>query len=275
MRLGILAGLAGGENRLAVTEVDLKVLESAWMELGLRSKTGDLTQTGRMLAPGGAWEDRFLYWTGPQFDPWTEAEERLQHPDLREDFFARHAEDEDASSLIQRVLHSYANEDWKGISETLRLLPSETVVDLGGGKGALLKEIGHLVSTRTLVDRPEVLERVQIDGIRVQPLDIFTDEIPPANVYLLSRVLHDWDDATCIHLLKRIPKPSRVIVIDRTAEPGKYGLLSLNMLLISGGRERTNTEWRHLFSNAGWEVEDVSAWSEHSIFSLAPRRGDS
>ena len=275
VRLGILAGLAGGENRLAVTASDLEVLESAWIELGLRSKTRGLTQTGRMLAPGGVWEDRFLYWTGPQFDPWTEAEERLKHADLREDFFARHAENEDASKLIQRVLHSYAAEDWKGISETLRLSPSETVVDLGGGKGALLEEIGQSVSTRTLVDRPEVVDKVQLDGIRVQPLDIFTDEIPTSDVYLLSRILHDWDDASCIHLLKRIPKPSRVIVIDRTANPGKHGLLSLNMLLVSGGRERTNSEWIHLFSNAGWVVEDVSAWSEHSIFSLSPRSDDS
>jgi len=275
VRLGILAGLAGGENRLAVASSDHQVLESAWIELGLISNTGELTQTGRMLAPGGVWEDRFLYWTGPQFEPWTEAEERLKHPQLREDFFARHAEDKDASNLIQRVLYSYAGNDWKGISDTLRLSSCETVVDLGGGRGALLEEIGQSVSTRILVDRPEVVEELELDGIRVQPLDIFTDEIPPANVYLLSRVLHDWDDATCIHLLKRIPRPSRVIVIDRTAEPGKHGLLSLNMLLLSGGRERNKTEWNLLFSSAGWEVEDVSAWSEHSIFSLAPRRGDS
>ena len=96
-----------------------------------------------MLAPGGGWEDRFLYWTGPQFDPWTEAEEHPA-PAFKRRFFARHAGDEDASSLIQRVLHSYASDDWKGISESLRLSSSETVVDLGGGKGALLEEIGQL-----------------------------------------------------------------------------------------------------------------------------------
>ena len=194
---------------------------------------------------------------------------------MREDFFARYAEDEDVSNLIQRVLHSYARNDWQGISDTLRLSPSDTVVDLGGGKGALLQEIGQSVTTRTLIDRPEVVEKVQLDGIQVQPLDIFTDGIPQGDVYLLSRVLHDWDDARCIHLLKRIPKPSRVIVIDRTAEPEKHGLLSLNMLLLSGGRERTNSEWIHLFSNAGWVVENISTWSEHSIFSLAPRSDNS
>ena len=275
VRLGILAGLAGGENRLAVAASDFQVVESAWIELGLRSKTGELTETGRMLAPGGLWEDRFLYWTGPQFDAWAEAEERLKHPGLREDFFARHAEDTAVLNLIQRVLHSYAGEDWRGISDTLRLSPSESVVDLGGGRGALLEEIGQSVSTRTLVDRPEVVEKLEFDGIRVQPLDIFTDEIPVSEVYLLSRVLHDWDDAKCIHLLRRIPKPSRVIVIDRTAEPGRHGLLSLNMLLVSGGRERTNAEWRHIFSNAGWTVDDCSEWSEHSVFSLVPRGDDS
>jgi hypothetical protein len=275
VRLGILAGLAGGENRLTVAASDLQVLESAWIELGLRSKTGEMTEIGRMLAPAGLWEDRFLYWTGLQFDAWTEAEERLKHPGLREDFFARHAGEANASDLIQRVLHSYAENDWKGISDTLRLSPAETVVDLGGGRGALLEEIAQSVSARILIDRPEVVEKLELDGIQVQPLDIFMDEIPAGDVYLLSRVLHDWDDAKCIHLLKRIPRPSRVIVIDRTAEPGRHGLLSLNMLLVSGGRERTNPEWRHLFSNAGWAVGDVTTWSEHSVFSLVPRSDES
>ena len=157
----------------------------------------------------------------------------------------------------------------------MRLSPAETVVDLGGGRGALLEEIAQSVSARILIDRPEVVEQLELDGIQVQPLDIFMDEIPAGDVYLLSRVLHDWDDAKCIHLLKRIPRPSRVILIDRTAEPGRHGLLSLNMLLVSGGRERTNPEWRHLFSNAGWAVGDVTTWSEHSVFSLVPRSDES
>ena len=275
VRVGILAGLAGGQNRLAVATSDLQVIKSAWIELGLLSKHGELTGIGSMLSPDGMWEDRFLYWTGPQSEAWNEAEKRLSNPKLRGDFFAKHAHDQDMLNLIQRVLSSYACEDWIGIAETLCLSSSETVVDLGGGRGVLLKEIGEAVSNRILVDRPEVVKELELDGVHVQPLDIFTDEIPAGDVYILSRVLHDWDDTKCIHLLLRLPRSSRVIVIDRTAEPGKHGLLSLNMLLVSGGRERTKAEWSHMFSKAGWRIDKCSEWSGHSVFSLIPQSDDS
>ena len=75
---GNSAGLAGGQNRLAVARSDLQVIESAWIELGLLSKHGELTEIGSMLSPDSMWEDRFLYWTGPQSEAWNEAEKRLR-----------------------------------------------------------------------------------------------------------------------------------------------------------------------------------------------------
>ena len=87
-----------------------------------------------MLSPDGMWEDRFLYWTGPQSEAWNEAEKRLSNPKLRV-ISSQSMLMITMLNLIQRVLSSYACEDWIGITEALCLSSSDTVVDLGGGRG--------------------------------------------------------------------------------------------------------------------------------------------
>ena len=190
------------------------------------------------------------------------------HVEKRSEVFYEHSQDPKMANLIHRVLDSYANDDWKGISSELQLSPSNVVVDIGGGKGALLEEIGDSVSARVLVDLPEVIDLVNFTDIETVSADIFSDEIPTGDVYLMSRILHDWGDSKCIELLYRIPKTARLIIIDRIAEPEKHGLLSLNMLLLTGGRERTHSEWMAIFSEAGWSLTAQSTWASHAIMHL-------
>ena len=165
------------------------------------------------MKPNRKWRDTFLYWTGPQLEAWIDSEKRLTNPDERTDFFAQHAGNPSINQLIHRVLDSYAMEDWSGISSTLDLEIDATVVDLGGGKGALLRAIGPSVAKRILVDRPEVIENLEIERVEITSCDIFSDELPRGDVYILSRVLHDWSDDICKGLLKRIPKSASLVII--------------------------------------------------------------
>lgn len=268
IRLGILSGLAGSEPTNSLHDEDRRVLEQAWIELGLISENGILTLLGEKLKPNRKWRDRFLYWTGPQLEAWIDSENRLVNSNQRIDFFAQHADNSSINQLIHRVLDSYAVEDWSGISSTLDLEKDVTVVDLGGGKGALLKAIGPSVANRILVDRPEVIENLAIDGVELASCDIFSDELPKGDVYILSRVLHDWSDDICKDLLERIPKSAHVVIIDRFAEPSRHGLLSLNMLLVTGGRERTAEDWNKLYRLSGWEMQKQVDWSGHSVMFL-------
>jgi hypothetical protein len=268
IRLGILSGLADGEPTYSLNDEDRRVLIHAWIELGLISENGILTLLGEKLKPNRKWRDRFLYWTGPQLEAWVDSEKRLVHSEQRIDFFAQHADNVSINQLIHRVLDSYAVEDWSGISSILNFEKNVTVVDLGAGKGALLKAIGPSVTNRILVDRPEVIENLEIDGVELIACDIFCDELPKGNVYILSRVLHDWSDEICRNLLQRIPKSAQVVVIDRSAEPSRHGLLSLNMLLVNGGRERTAEDWNKLYRLSGWEIHKQVDWSGHSVMFL-------
>ncbi len=268
IRLGILAGFTSREPVLSLSESDLKVVRDAWVNLGLLGSHGELTPLGRTLSSSEELLDRALYWTGPQLIPWIEGEKRLINPSLRSDFFEFHSKDIELSGLIHRVLDSYASDDWNGVAQVLSFEGKETVADIGGGKGALLCELNGHRGKRILVDRPEAIIDLKIDGVDIIPLNIFKDALPEADVYLLSRILHDWPDQMAINLLSRLPLRSRVIVIDRANDDGEHGLLSLNMLLTTGGKERSTDEWSRLFAQAGRRIVEKNIWRGHSIFTL-------
>nr|XP_005896401.1 PREDICTED: acetylserotonin O-methyltransferase isoform X3 [Bos mutus] len=91
--------------------------------------------------------------------------------------------------------------------------------------------------------------------------DFFTDALPEADLYILARVLHDWTDAKCCHLLHRVYRACRtgggILVIESLLDADGRGplttlLYSLNMLVQTEGRERTPAEYRALLAPAGF-----------------------
>ena len=151
-----------------------------------------------------------------------------------------------------------------------------TVVDVGGGTGALLR---HVLDARPacrgiLLDLPHVAQRAHDElvaagvGHRCDVmLGDFFEAVPGgADVYLLSFVLHDWTDDECRALLQTVriatPPEARVLVLeqvladDRPGEPGP-ALYDLHMLVGTGGRERTAAEYTALLAETGFRVEAI------------------
>jgi hypothetical protein len=151
-----------------------------------------------------------------------------------------------------------------------------TLVDIGGGHGQMLASI--LQSTPTLhgvlFDLPHVvkgapplLEGAGVSGrCEVIGGDAFVNVPTGYETYLLSRVLHDWDDERAITILTRCHeamKPlgkvllvERVILSDSAPEP--LVLQSdLHMLVATGGKERTEAEYRILLTAAGFELTRI------------------
>ncbi|XP_036603631.1 acetylserotonin O-methyltransferase isoform X2 [Trichosurus vulpecula] len=92
--------------------------------------------------------------------------------------------------------------------------------------------------------------------------DFFRDPIPEADLYILARILHDWADDKCILLLTNIHqacKPgSGVLVVETLLDEDKRGpltsqLYSMNMLVQAEGKERNPTEYRKIFTQAGFQ----------------------
>jgi len=140
----------------------------------------------------------------------------------------------------------------------------ETVVDVGGGNGSLLVELLRLhPGLRGIVfDRPETVrdEAALGDRIRFIAGDFF-ERAPEGDVYVLSTILHDWDDEHAVAILRTVRAAAsagaRLLILDTVMPPGNEPngakWLDLLMLTLSGGKERTQAQWRELLDAGGFE----------------------
>ncbi|MGO8947587.1 MAG: methyltransferase [Ktedonobacterales bacterium] len=154
--------------------------------------------------------------------------------------------------------------------------PMRNLVDVGGGNGMLLAVIlqrhphlqGTLFDTAAVVSRASAtLENADVaDRCRVIAGDFFAAVPEGADGYLLANVLHDWDDNRAVAILRNcrsgLPKDGRVLVIERLIpeDPSAAAptlLSDINMLVFTGGRERTNAEYESLFNAAGLRLSSV------------------
>ncbi|HEY7414328.1 MAG TPA: methyltransferase, partial [Ktedonobacteraceae bacterium] len=146
--------------------------------------------------------------------------------------------------------------------------PIKTVIDVGGGTGALLAEIlrAHPHIQGTLVDLPRTVTRaeplLQAAGVseRVRMVgQSFFDPLPAGeDLYLLKSVLHDWPDREAKLILSRCAEAARPdgrIVILGGVTPNEQADPQLLMLVLLGSKERTLTEFGELARQAGLEVQ--------------------
>ena len=144
-----------------------------------------------------------------------------------------------------------------------------TVVDVGGGSGALLAEIlrAHPSVRGTLVDLPRTIARsAQIfQGAGVEDrastsAQSFFDSLPPgADLYILKNVLGDWPDPEATAILRRCAeaaRPAGRVVAFTKVDPGEASP-ELMMLVLVGGRGRSLDEFRAIAREAGLEVHSV------------------
>ncbi len=146
------------------------------------------------------------------------------------------------------------------------------LVDVGGGLGMLLAAILklHPALKATLCELPYVVELAK-SGPILAPFgercafvagSFFDSVAPGGDAYIMKHILHDWDDTNCVTILKNIRRAiaanGKLLVVDfvvgppNAPDPSK--LMDLEMLMI-GGKERTEGEWRVLFCDGGFEFQ--------------------
>ena len=147
----------------------------------------------------------------------------------------------------------------------------ERLVDLGGATGHLaIAACQRYPGLRaTVFDLPEALPLARevvaasdvANRVDVAGGDFFADPLPPADLYALGRVLHDWTEAKIALLLARIhaalPAGGGLLIAEKLLVPDKSGPLwaqmqDLNMLACTEGRERTAAEYESLLRAAGF-----------------------
>jgi hypothetical protein len=151
------------------------------------------------------------------------------------------------------------------------------LVDVGGGHGAVLKQIlsAHpdLDPKQVILqDRPEVIELAKSSGLSVdvqlQAHDFMTEQpVKGAKAYFMRMILHDYPDPVCVEILGRLAEAmdagSRLLVCEMVI-PQRVGELDFpaavldQCVLSMGGKERTEAGFKKLFEAAG--IELVKVW---------------
>jgi O-methyltransferase domain len=150
-----------------------------------------------------------------------------------------------------------------------RPLASGRIVDLGGGRGTLLACLlrADPGATGVLYDRAEALAeapQVLADAGLTSRTELvpgsFLQDVPPGDLYVLSQVLHNWDDDQVRVILghcRRAGSPGNSIMVIELMlpdgpEPSPAHLMDLIMLTAVGGRERTRAQHEALMAEAGY-----------------------
>jgi hypothetical protein len=174
----------------------------------------------------------------------------------------------DVAELFEHGVAERGRELHAAVVEAVDLDGVGTIVDVGGGKGALLAAFleANPSARGILFDRPDVIAQAgPIERCELVGGDFFEEVPAGGDVYVLSRVVHDWDDGRAAILLANCRRAmgdrGRLLVVSRVVPDGhgphESKLNDLNMLVMRGGRERNEDEFRTLLERAGFRLARV------------------
>jgi len=202
--------------------------------------------------------------------------------------FDRLADHPGEAALFQRAMIALSQDSNDAIAEACDFGASSRVVDVGGGHGQLLLAIlarnAHL--SGVLFDLPSAIQMMRSSaGGRLPRTELiagsFFESVPQgADVYVLKKVIHDWSDEQAIVILRNcrdaMTPHGKVLVAETIIpagdEPNPIKLIDVNMLVVTGGKERTEAEYAALFTAAGLRLERLISTSQ-AISVLQAGRG--
>jgi SAM-dependent methyltransferase len=243
----------------------LRALEE--LKLIFQAKNGQWVSTdkGKLLSKSSlsGMDAAAQIWGDDHYKQWLNLRQILKQPEdrclsARESYFEKL--DGEHLDIFQQMISGYARHDYWDLPFCVDWPSHNKVIDAGGGYGELLfrllRQQIHLKGV--LIELPSVASRISspadlTERVRILGHDIFVSWNEQADAIILARVLHDWsdNDALCIlqHAHNALLSGGRIYVIEMILQHcnPNGGLLDLNMMVITGGRERTLTDWDNLF----------------------------
>lgn len=171
--------------------------------------------------------------------------------------------------VFDRAMATVAHEVAEAIVPLLKLQACQTVVDVGGGAGAFLARVleAYPDARGIVFDQPHVIASASVASSLRPRCELaagnFFEAVPAgADVYLLKWILHDWNDERAAALLnscrRAMPAGSKLIIIEHLIAPPNEGsegkFMDLNMMVITGGVERTHDEFARLLEGSRFKL---------------------
>lgn len=216
-----------------------------------------------------------------QFRTWAEIDYSIQTGKIAFDkvfgkpVFEYLSENPDKARIFDAAMVGIHGRETDAILDVYDLSGVGVLADIGGGNGSQITGIlrKYRETKGILFDLPHVIERAKehiqsaglSDRCRLVGGNFFEAVPEGADVYMLRHIIHDWDDEKSLTILRNchraMSSSSKLLVVESVIPPGNqpFGgkFLDLVMLLIPGGKERTEEEYRTLFDRAGFHLTRV------------------
>ncbi len=187
----------------------------------------------------------------------------------RFDWLSAHPEQ---AALFQRAMVALGQGSNEAVADACDFKPFTRIVDVGGGHGQLLSAIlarnPHLDGV--LFDLPSGVAAARQGAGGDLPRTEFVagnffESVPAGDVYVIKKVIHDWDDRRAAAILQNCRKamlPNGKVFVAETLvppgdEPNQIKGIDVVMLAVTGGLERTQTQYESLFDAAGLRLQRV------------------
>jgi hypothetical protein len=194
------------------------------------------------------------------------------------DYLGEHPEQ---AKIFDAAMTGFSARETRAILDAYDLSGVETLADIGGGAGWKLAGIlrRHPAMRGLLFDLPHVVERARpllegaglLERCEIRAGDFFESAPVGADAYVLGHIIHDWDDAKAGRILDSLRRAmswgARLLVVEYVipdvdaVASGNGGWLSkwldLHMMVAAGGLERTEAEYRRLFTDHGFRLTRV------------------
>ena len=194
------------------------------------------------------------------------------------DAFTAMSKDPEQAKIFDEAMATTAPMTAAAVAGAYDFSAFRTVVDVGGGNGAILTGIlaAHPGVRGIVFDQPATAERAKekiaavglSERCQVVGGDFFR-ELPRADAYVLKHVIHDWNDEKAIAILRNcrraMERSGKVLIlegvypprIDRSLESRGAAANDVNMLVCTGGRQRSEAEFRSLYAAAGFNLARI------------------
>ena len=188
------------------------------------------------------------------------------------DYFTQNPE---AGQIFDRAMTNFSGMLTVNIAAHYDFSSVRKIVDIAGGQGTLISQILKANPTMEgiLFDLPQTIERakpfIEAQGISDRCELVsgnFFESVPTGgDAYMMKHIIHDWDDEQAIAILKNchqaMGENGKLLLVEIIIQPGNQTSLAklsdLEMLVMAGGRERTEAEYRALFTAAGFRLSNI------------------
>jgi len=247
-----------------------------------------LTEVGALLrdeVPGSLRAGVIFYGDQRHWNAWAKLEqsvisgETVWGPRAAHAFFEMNTKDPEGAAIFNAAMTSFTSAFDAAVVAAYDFSRPRMLVDVGGGQGALISSIlrANPGLRGILFDIPPVIDGARRrlvagglgDRLELVAGDVFASVPPGGDAYLLKWIIHDWDDEQSLTLLRNCHRAmapgARLLLVERvvperidpSVDTQSMLLADLNMLVLTGGHERTAAEYRTLLGGAGFALARI------------------